>query len=132
MESVANIKKECIIIVKSTLMKCKDWIARGTFYYEQKRFLNVLCSIMVIFLFSACSLSKDKSTSKAASTKAADGNLYPAYKIVDNVKKWGYLNSKGEFVIQPQFDNAEPFNKDNIARITQNDLTGIIDKRVRY
>lgn len=69
-----------------------------------------------------------KTPSQPVTAEAADGHLYPAYEMINNVKKWGYVNSAGKFVIKPQYDNAEPFNKDDTARIIQKDKFGIIDK----
>jgi hypothetical protein len=45
--------------------------------------------------------------------------------------KWGYLNTKGEVVIQPAFDEATLFSE-GIARINLNDKYGYIDTRGRY
>ncbi|MDQ3801037.1 MAG: WG repeat-containing protein [Acidobacteriota bacterium] len=40
--------------------------------------------------------------------------------------KWGFINSKGETVIKPQFDEAEPFSE-GLARVEINLNVGFID-----
>ena len=94
----------------------------------KKTFSLLLCLLVSISVLPGCSLLAGKFTSKAVSSQAIANSLYPAYKMIDNVQKWGYINTDGKFTIQPQFDNAEPFAKDGTARITQNNLVGVIDK----
>jgi len=46
--------------------------------------------------------------------------------------KWGYINLKGEYVINPQFDSAEPF-LNGLAKVQSSDgKTGYIDEKGQY
>lgn len=40
---------------------------------------------------------------------------------------WGFIDTKGEFVINPQFESAKPF-REGLAAVCQNDKWGFIDK----
>ncbi|MBQ3656838.1 MAG: WG repeat-containing protein [Bacteroidales bacterium] len=60
----------------------------------------LILSIFVCSVFIACSNNEN------------DFELIP----VKQNDKWGYINHKGEFVINPQFDDAECFF-DNLARV---------------
>ena len=46
--------------------------------------------------------------------------------------KWGYINSKGEFVIKPLYNWARQFQQNGLAVITIDDLSGIIDGTGKY
>lgn len=43
--------------------------------------------------------------------------------------QWGYINSKGEFVIPPQFDDADFFSDNGLAMIEQNGLSGFVNEQ---
>ncbi|MDR1654248.1 MAG: WG repeat-containing protein [Prevotellaceae bacterium] len=58
----------------------------------------------------------------------ADLKLIP----VKSGKKWGYINKKGEYVINPQFQNAG-FFRDGLAKVISSDgKTGYIKKDGKY
>ncbi len=58
--------------------------------------------------------------------------LYAAsIKTVSGVK-WGYIDDKGHFIIPPQYDYAEPFQKNDLAVISMKDLTGLINRSGEY
>ena len=42
--------------------------------------------------------------------------------------KWGYINEVGEFVIKPQFDKADRFFENGLARVMQNGKYGYINE----
>lgn len=46
-------------------------------------------------------------------------------------KKWGYINKKGEFVIEPKFDLAGRFTE-GFAKVAVGDKLGYIDKQGKY
>lgn len=46
-------------------------------------------------------------------------------------KKWGYVNAKGEYVINPQFDQAALF-ADGLARVNIDGKYGFINKNGKY
>jgi hypothetical protein len=44
---------------------------------------------------------------------------------------WGYINRKGDFVIKPQFQKAEPFYH-GLAQVFLNGQEGYIDKSGQF
>jgi hypothetical protein len=59
-------------------------------------------------------------------------NLYLApVKTIDGMK-YGYIDSKGEFVIKPQFDYAYDFQDNGLAVVSINNLSGLIDSKGNY
>ncbi len=58
--------------------------------------------------------------------------LYPALKNTKNGSIYGYINNKGEIVIQPKFDLAYDFNDNCLAIINENNKNGIIDLKGEY
>lgn len=58
--------------------------------------------------------------------------LYPALKNTKNGAIYGYINNKGEFIIQPKFDGAYDFDDNCLAIINENNKDGIIDLKGEY
>ena len=57
-----------------------------------------------------------------------DTSLIPVY----DGKKWGYIDKKGQYVINPQFSDADWFS-DGLARVENKDgKYGFIDKKGTY
>lgn len=56
-----------------------------------------------------------------------DNGLYPAFQLVDNVEKYGYINSAGEFIIPPSFESATDF-EDGAAVVYMNNQYSVIDE----
>ncbi|WP_258000307.1 WG repeat-containing protein [Bacillus sp. Marseille-P3661] len=54
--------------------------------------------------------------------------LYPAYSRIVNGERWGYINSKGNFMIQPQFELALDFQANDLAVVKENKKFGVINK----
>ncbi len=46
-------------------------------------------------------------------------------------KKWGYIDTKGKFVINPQFDEVYDFNN-GLAKVKLGEKTGYINKEGKY
>lgn len=46
--------------------------------------------------------------------------------------KWGYINVKGEYIINPQFDGANVFTDNGLARVWVGDKCGFINKKGEY
>jgi len=58
------------------------------------------------------------------SSKQNDNVLIP---VIKN-EKVGYIDLNGQWVIQPQFQDAQLFNNQGLARVKQNNLWGVIDQ----
>ena len=58
------------------------------------------------------------------STTFAADKLYP----IAEGGKWGYIDSKGKVVVQPQFDEATNFSEDK-ASVSKGDTSFIINKK---
>lgn len=57
--------------------------------------------------------------------------LYPAYIMDGTEKKWGYIDSKGDFAIRPVYEYAADFQKNGTAIVSENGMWGLIDKSDR-
>lgn len=77
-------------------------------------FLLGLCCI----LMTACSSSNSE----------INNELFP----VQSGEKYGYINKKGEFVIQPQFKNATPFVGDIALVQDESEMFGYINMKGEY
>jgi len=96
-----------------------------------------LLLISTAIVFTACTT---KSAAVPASANAAGGGeaagaaemqsaeLYPAYIIEGSEKKWGYINEKGSFAIEPKYDSADAFLSNGMALVSENGGYGLIDK----
>lgn len=54
-------------------------------------------------------------------------SIYPAYRVIDSVKKYGYIDSNGTFVIEPTYDYADDFH-DGVAVVMQGEDNLVIDR----
>ena len=64
------------------------------------------------------------------SGKTADYSLIP---VSNDSERWGYINRKGEYVINPQFEDANFFSEDGLARIMSgNGKIGYINRKGEY
>jgi len=59
-------------------------------------------------------------------------SLYPALGNVLKGPNYGYINERGNFVIEPKFENAYDFNELGIAIVTKNNKAGLINKNGEY
>lgn len=62
----------------------------------------------------------------------SDVILFPASIKTIAGTKWGFINEKGEFVITPQFDRANQFQKNGLAIVEVNERAGVIDETGCY
>lgn len=46
--------------------------------------------------------------------------------------KWGYIDTAGQWIMEPILDNAEPFSKNGLARVTQNGLWGVVNAKGQW
>lgn len=79
-----------------------------------KHIAKIVCLFLATTILSSCN-------------KNADEKIIP----VQSGDKWGFINLKGSFVINPQFDNADCF-QDGLSRVSSNGLIGYIDKKGQY
>lgn len=68
----------------------------------KKQIMIVLMLLIGIFSLTGCSESEK-------STDALKSGLYPMYEKGSIKDRWGYIDEKGEYVIEPQFGYAAPF-----------------------
>ncbi len=86
--------------------------------------------IIVIFLtVTACSgfgnnSDKDGSKEKEAvsiidemgeNSEVKGIHLYPAFQMEKDKKKWGFINDSGKFIVEPEYDFINEFNKNGVA-----------------
>lgn len=71
-------------------------------------------------------------TQKVEAKKDIRTNLYPVATKEIGGTLWGYIDSTGEFIIEPKFDYAMDFQDNGLAIVGVNNLQGAIDKEGRY
>ncbi|OPZ91856.1 MAG: KWG Leptospira [Firmicutes bacterium ADurb.Bin419] len=87
-----------------------------------------LLFITLILLLSACSAfneggsEKDsKDAVKIVDENVKDISLYPAYRMEKTVKKWGFIDTSGNYKIEPEYDEVYEFTKNGIAIVANID-----------
>jgi hypothetical protein len=83
-------------------------------YNKKLLFVSIVVAILLILTYFGCNTK----------TKDYDYSLYPV-KVDD---KWGYVDSEGNYEINPQFDYCG-FFKEGVARVKSDDKWGFIDKK---
>ncbi|MGO4886626.1 WG repeat-containing protein [Anaerobacillus sp. MEB173] len=58
--------------------------------------------------------------------------LFPAYLITKDGKKWGYINNIGKFILKPQYDEAGDFQENGLAIVSAKGKAGMINHSGRY
>ena len=98
-----------------------------------KKLYRMFILLVVMALLAACSSQGGKEVYKD-NDELIDSNdeLYPAYVYKDNDKNWGYINSKGEFVIEPQYRLASDFVSYGLAIIEIEGKYGVINTKGEY
>ncbi len=89
-----------------------------------------LIFVIIVLLISFTSCTKTIRITFGGNVKdstAESSSLYPAYKLEKDQQLWGYINENGKFIIEPQFEYAENFQPDGIARILKDDMYGLIN-----
>lgn len=99
--------------------------------YKMKNITNKTCFHMyglLIVIMSVCFLMSACSTD-ATKQRLEEGILYPMYEKGSIEDKWGYIDSSGEYVIEPQFLYAGPFSDEGLAAVqdAESELWGYID-----
>lgn len=81
---------------------------------KSKKIIKCLVATLAVVLLAACH-------------KNAEDNLIP----VLSGDKWGYVDRKGTFVVNPQFDDAHCFHN-GLAQVKSNQKIGYIDAKGQY
>lgn len=87
----------------------------------------IVFALLIMFIISGCTGNKTSVSPGPVSSKASV-NLYPAFTMDGALKKWGYIDDTGKFIITPAYDQAEDFNSNGLALIHVKDKCGLIDK----
>src|SRR5216683_6392390 len=66
--------------------------------------------VLLCLGFVGCTQNTPSSTSAASAMPSVDSK-YPILLPVTVSGKWGYVNTSGQIVINPQFDNANEFHE---------------------
>jgi hypothetical protein len=96
--------------------------------FMKKWFFLLLAVLIIVVLVSFFNNFSNSKTISANVNQKKIMSLYPAYIIKDRIKKWGYINDKGRFIIKPQYDSAEDFMTNGLAKVSLKGRFGIIDK----
>ncbi|KHF39139.1 hypothetical protein LQ50_17065 [Halalkalibacter okhensis] len=65
-------------------------------------------------------------------TTPTASRLLPAYIHTKDGKKWGYININGQFIIEPQFDEANEFQMNGLAIVSLNNQYGLLDQTGQF
>lgn len=85
-----------------------------------KRIVITLLALFMIFNISGCIKKIDSNEGI---------NLYPAFKMDEKSKLWGYINDSGEFVIEPKYDAAFDFSEEGFAQIHRYNSVGLVNDK---
>lgn len=93
----------------------------NAFHVKKSGFINKKGEVVIPFKFADQRLNYHGGifNDGLAAMGVAKNNIYAT--------KFGYINTKGEFIIQPIYDKAAPFDK-GIAQVEVNDKIGFIDE----
>ena len=90
--------------------------------------LTVMC--MLVTSFSGCGIENSVKTLIAKETADWEDVLFnEGLLAVMDGELFGYMNTKGEFVIEPTFEGAANFSDNGLARVRQDGKYGFINKK---
>ena len=87
----------------------------------KRRLTTLLCLSLLLLPLTAC----QSTGPKYRSVRAFSEGLAP---VQAQSGRWGFINERQEWVIQPRFDDAREF-QGNRAAVKQNGKWGFINKR---
>lgn len=76
--------------------------------------------VLLIILFQASIISCSDMNNNSV-------DLYPAYERKGNMKRWGYINHKGDFLIPPIYDLTIKFHNSGLGKIYKQNKVGFIN-----
>lgn len=76
--------------------------------------------VLLIILFQASIISCSDMNNNSV-------DLYPAYERKGNMKGWGYINHKGDFLIPPIYDLTIKFNNSGLGKVYRQNKAGFIN-----
>lgn len=85
-----------------------------------KRIVILLISLIMVTSLSGC-------VKKIDDREVV--NLYPAFKVEKNEKLWGYINNKGEFIVEPKYSATHDFTDEGLAKFELDGLSGVINSK---
>ena len=85
-----------------------------------KKISAILAILIIVTGISGCVKKIDKGEVT---------NLYPAFKMEENEKLWGYIDHKGEFKVEAKYDFADDFSIEGLARVEIKGLSGVINSK---
>lgn len=77
----------------------------------------LMASIMIMNLSACVQKSDDKRPTY----------MYPAFKIEENKKLWGYIDPNGDFLVDPIYHAAYEFTLEGLAKVEKEGLFGVIN-----
>ena len=97
-----------------------------------KKLYGLFVFFVLITLLTACNITNEKAVSAELEEMIENTSLYPAYVYQGNHRRWGYIDSMGKFVIEPQFNLASDFNGYSVAIIEKDGKYGVINSNGEY
>ncbi len=96
----------------------------------KKKLLYILFIGILLIGMTGCGNQKEKSSSE--NSESDNSTLYPIYtgSLYEDAK-WGYVNTKGEVVIEPQYDSAYGFYE-GLAAVAKDGKLGYINNKNEF
>lgn len=89
--------------------------------------------LIILFLYTACGQAELTQPGESGTRDAVPvSGLYPAQVSHFGDQKWGYIDSRGEFILKPVYSQAGLFQSNGLAAAGTNERVGLIDKNGRY
>lgn len=85
----------------------------------KKMMIILLLVLLIVFGISGCIQRVD--TSRV--------NLYPAFKMEEKTRLWGYIDDSGKFIIEPKYENALDFSEEGMAQVYNNNAIGVMNDK---
>ena len=104
-----------------------------------KKLLALFMAMLILLSLAACgedpapAATEPTADTTFAATAEKENNLFShGLLAVRTGGQWGYINEKGEMVIQPIYDMANTFYDDGYASVTLDDQKGVINEKGEF